>query len=79
MSEVPASAFGFVKSDSAVIADCSDGAAAQDGETKRARLQQLLEQKEDAMQKAVDRDDFELATALQEEVDELADALDALE
>jgi protein-arginine kinase activator protein McsA len=38
----------------------------------------LLDAKEDAMQAAVDQDDFESASQLQEEIDLLTDRLEAL-
>ena len=44
----------------------------------RESIKRLLDYKEDAMQEAVDNDDFEKAAQLQEEIDELNDRLEAL-
>jgi len=46
--------------------------------SERARLQKQLEEMEDLMQAAVDNDDFEEASRLQEVVDDLTDKLSAL-
>ena len=55
--------------------------AADGGGENAARLEALraeLDAKEDAMQAAVDRDDFEEAARLQDEVDVLSEEIDAL-
>ena len=54
--------------------------AADGGGESAARLEALraeLDAKEDAMQAAVDRDDFEEAARLQDEVDVLSEEIDA--
>lgn len=48
------------------------------GGSERDALRRLLDSKEDAMQAAVDRDDFESASQLQEEIDLITDRLEAL-
>jgi hypothetical protein len=56
----------------------SESKARSMGGSDRESLRRLLDSKEQAMQAAVDRDDFESASQLQEDIDLLTDRLEAL-
>ena len=78
VADSPAAGISQPAADStpAAASGAADALVTQQGELDR--LRQQLEAKEEEMQMAVDNDDFDAATRLQDEVDALSDAIAAM-